>query len=327
MRLTLQQIRHETLRISVIQRLESILAISDPTLDPDALSKTARQTSSKKVKYTLDDDDDGTPISDTSDIADRDESPDLHGSDDDDDEFDPFKDLFKHRFLWYYDPYLAAIERASNSVKDSQKFIMAPFEFGSNTMDGRFHYDKLKARIERIRNALDAETASWAEHSKLTREKHNSISHRLQRTFEQTREWYKTHSATNIELSLVDKNPFVWALTLIGRNNTDLAGGAINIRINFSLRFPDEQPRVKVTTKLFHHRINSIGVLCYRPEKPEDIKSHIEGVITAIEDENPAYDPRTLVNPDAAALRWDGEDGLKKYRRRLRRSVEDSWES
>lgn len=38
---------------------------------------------------------------------------------------------------------------------------------------------------------------------------------------------------------------------------TNLDGGVFSIQINFSVRFPDEQPRVKFSTNMYHHRITS----------------------------------------------------------------------
>ena len=54
------------------------------------------------------------------------------------------------------------------------------------------------------------------------------------------------------------------------------------------------------------------GVPAYFPgglhPRPDDAKSHIEGVITLLEEEDPAYDPRTQINIEASKLYW----GTKK---------------
>ena len=62
------------------------------------------------------------------------------------------------------------------------------------------------------------------------------------------------------------------------------------------------------------------------PKKPGEINSHIEGIVEAIEQESPRYDPRTLVNLEASKLLW-GDDASKKiYNRKLRRSAQESSE-
>ena len=86
--------RHETLRLSVIQRLEEYLGIS-PTgaVQP-------------QVPY-MGEDSDGDFDSSEADREEYDEAS-IH--------FDPFKDLCKRRFLWYYDSYLLAISKAKTEV-------------------------------------------------------------------------------------------------------------------------------------------------------------------------------------------------------------------
>jgi ubiquitin-conjugating enzyme E2 Z len=60
--------------------------------------------------------------------------------------------------------------------------------------------------------------------------------------------------------------------------------------------------------------------------RKEDMRCHIEAVIRAVEEESPAYDPRTLVNPEAARLYWGTPEDKKMYNKRLRRTVQDSAE-
>ena len=93
-----------------------------------------------------------------------------------------------------------------------------------------------------------------------------------------------------------------------------------------SPRFPDEQPRAKFETPMFHHRIAADGTPCYITTRTDDIKSHIEGIIQALEEEHPPYDPRTTVNPEASKLYWGSPEDKKKYNRQLRRAVQRSTE-
>ncbi|KAK3372513.1 small conjugating protein ligase-like protein [Podospora didyma] len=293
-----QKIRHETLRISVIQRLEEYLQIG--------VDGTVTAPVANKDDYDLDMD----VMEDESSIP-----------------FEPFKDLCKRRFLWYYDSYLAAVQKGKEEVKDGTTFCRMPFEGSSNTMEGKFNYTELEKRLRNIKKALDAETEGWATEGMAAKTKDTTVAVNLQRQYEQVVESFK-RSDTPHNLELLDGNPFVWMLTYFGKPMTNLDGGLFRVRLCFSPRFPEEQPRIKFETRMFHHRISLDGTPCYFApvSRREDAKSHIEAVIEALEEEQPPYDPRTLVHPEAFKLYWGSPEDRKMYNRRLRRSVNQSME-
>jgi ubiquitin-conjugating enzyme E2 Z len=286
------KIRHESLRISVIERLEEYLNISQ--------GKTPGVT-----VYNAEED---------------------YQSSAADAPFEPFKDLCKRRFLWYYESYVNSIDEELKKHKDGDRFEKMPFEGPGNTMEGTFQYSNLKKRIEVIFEKLNEEASSWAAEGLVAVQSEMSIASNLQRQFEQIVENYKKNDAITLDLDLVDKNPFVWQLVLFGRPMTNLDGGVFRLIITLSPKFPDVLPRVKFETPIFHHRVSPNGVLCYDATRKDDMRSHIEAIIEAIEEESPAYDPRTLVNLEAARLFWGTPDEKKMYSRRLRRSVQDSSE-
>ena len=201
-----------------------------------------------------------------------------------------------------------------------------PFECAGNGMEGKFHYTELERRLKLIRKTMDAETARWAEEGLTSKKKESTMAANLQRQYEQVVEAYKRDKNVTLDIELVDKNPFVWAITYFGRPMTNLDGGLFRIKLFFSPRFPEEQPRARFETAIFHHRIASDGTPCYTSKRSEDAKSHIEAIIEALEEEEPPYDPRTLVNPEAAKLYWGSAEDKKLYNRKLRRSVQRSME-
>lgn len=293
------QIRHETLRISIIQRLEDFLGIqSDGTVDDPPPLETVSRT-----EYDLEPEQTTPP-------------------------FEPFKDLCKRRFLWYYDSYLLAISKAEKTVKENESFVIMPFEGGGNTMAGKFNYVELKRRLSLIYTVLGRETQYWAKEGLVQVRKETSLASGLARQYEQIVEAFKKNDMVTLDIALQDNNPFVWELTYWGRPMTHLDGGMFRIRLSISPRFPEEQPRVTFETPMFHHRISKGGVLCYFPKRADDIKSHIEAIIDALEHPDPPYDPRTLVNPEASKLYWGTVEDKKQYNRQLRRSVQRSieWE-
>jgi ubiquitin-conjugating enzyme E2 Z len=294
------QIRHETLRISVIQRLEEYLGMG-----PEGAQTPPPPL---KEEYDLD----------------------MEGMDDDSSiPFEPFRDLCKRRFLWYYESYVAAVKKGKEEIKDGTPFTRMPFEGSHNTMEGKFNYTELERRLYAIKRRLDAETQGWAEEAITTKVKDGTLAVNLQRQFEQCSEYYKRQGSPH-NLELENKNPFVWVLTYLGKPMTNFDGGLFRIKINFSPRFPEEQPRVTFITRMFHHRVAPDGTMCYFPPpmRKDDVKSHIEAIIESIEEEHPPYDPRTLVNSEAHKLYWGKQpDDRKNYNRRVRRAANDSIEA
>lgn len=108
---------------------------------------------------------------------------------------------------------------------------------------------------------------------------------------------------------------------------TNLDGGVWHIILAIPPSFPDVQPRAVVETPITHYRVGSTGVLCYFPKKEDELSSHLDAIVAAIDDVDPRFDPRAVINPEASALYWGGEEKRKVYNRNLRRSAQRSGES
>lgn len=290
-----QKIRHESLRISVIARLEGYLGLRpDGTRIP--------------------------PIQPKSDQEGEDEAiiP-----------FEPFQDLCKRRFLWYFESYMAAIRLGQSKTKDGTRFMLMPFEAtGSNGMDGKFNYEDLERRLRNIKTALSDELVSWAQGGLAAQLNDSTVAVNLRHQFEQMVAYFRRGDVPH-SVTLENDNAFVWILTYFGRPMTNLDGGIIRIKLHFSPRFPTEQPRVAFQSKIFHHQIAPDGTYCYNPpaNASGDVRSHIETILGVLEDDQPAYDPRKIVHPEATKLYWSKiPDEKKQYNRRLRRSIQDSME-
>ena len=193
-------------------------------------------------------------------------------------------------------------------------------------MLGKFNYGELRRRLRLIRACLTRETEYWALEGLMQIKLEASFAVALLRQFERIAESYRKNDSVTLDINLVDKNTFLWQLTYFGRPMTHLDGGMFRIKMSISPRFPDEQPRVFFETPMFHHRISKEGVLCYFPRRADDIKSHIEAIIDAIEEEHPPYDPRCLVHPEASRLFWGSAEDKRQYNRQLRRAVQRSTE-
>lgn len=243
--------------------------------------------------------------------------------------WEPFADLCKRRFLWYYPSYLAGIEaerkKHGTAVADGTTFSLTPFESPGNGMAGVFNYTNIEERLRALRKALANEEQDWIKNGTKAAIREAPLALGFQNTFKAMVQKFK-HSSTPLDLELIDDNPFAWRIIIYGRPMTNLDGGIFKVRIIFSVNFPQEQPRVTVETPLFHHRITDDGTLCYFLQKQDEIASHIEGITKAIEDEGSRYDPRAAVNQEASKLFWGTAEQKKIYNRKLRRSAQDSAE-
>lgn len=237
--------------------------------------------------------------------------------------YQPFIDLCKRRFLWYFNSYLNTIDEEASKWHDESDFSLMPFEHPGNCMAGSFQYGKLRKRLWAVKEAISDETRRWAMEGKEAQQAERGKAANLLRQFEQVLE-YNKNTLFHLQMELVDANPFVWQLTLFGKPVTKLEGGIFRITICVSPRFPIEQPRVTVNTPIFHNRVAEDGCLCYFVQKPEDMKAHIAAIVEALEEESCPYDPRTIVRPEASKLYWGSSEEKKLYSRRLRRSVEAS---
>lgn len=308
------KIRHETIRISVIQKLEKIMNV-----DAEGITKSCPPA---EQWYSSSDDSDKENSSRRK-RQKREEA--LAAAN-----FEPFSDLLKQRFLWYYSTYVATCTTHITLNRDNAKFTSMPFENHGNTMDGTFQYTNLLTRLHRLKSLIDAETASWATQGLASLQKESSIASKLARQFEQLLEHHKKTKIHHVCMSLdSNANPFLWTLTYFGKPGSLLDGGCFKIIIHLSARFPDEQPRVRVETPMFHHRVSESGVLCYFPRrsKSEDMGEHVRAVMESLEEENPTCDPRTVVRGEATRLMWGSEQERKAYKRKVRGSAERSMEN
>ena len=223
----IQKIRHETLRISVIQRLEDYL-----NLDENGSPKCV---STPEV--------DGTKTAPAEEAGDEDASEVTRIPSPFEPEIRMWVDLSKRLFLCYYDIYLVIphpplsylplrhlllvlgyfmesdfarkeiIDRESKLVKEKQFFTMMPFEGGTNAMPGLFNYKSLDTRIRKIRAAIDAETEEWISEGKRAFEARDRVAENLQFQFSQCQQSISSGPNTlTVTFEMEKDNPFLWTL-------------------------------------------------------------------------------------------------------------------
>lgn len=306
-----RKIYHETLRISVLDRIEKSLQIPQPLISSSNSTSTPTNNSTLSL--------DNTSISASSSSSSlSDPRACCWGG------VDLFNDVCKRSFLWFYDIYLENIEREQKLVKEGQIFTKMPFEGGKNTMDGAFHYTSLKNRLEVCRNKLLEETHQWMKLSKEWVKSETSTTYNLKMQLEQMK---SSFNESEIDIQFEEKdNPFILRLTFIGQPATSYDGGMFVARMVLHNDFPNVQPRVQFLTEMFHPHINSFGIPYYRIVKENDISAHINALLDLFRNE-PSPNPVQLIGLQAAKLCFGTAEEKKDYRRKVRRANERSLEA
>lgn len=359
-----EKIRHETVRIAVVQRLEGLLGISSkreadylhlpkrPRLEGSfspagstSVASNVTEASESKSPSTHSSsngtagNNEATKTSSSGSSTPATE-PSIHEYDaeatynlqHDQAQWDPFADLLKRRFLWYYSTYVATCKEGEKNHSPGDPFPRMEFEYPPNSMEGTYDYPDLLRRLERVKTALEAETDKWTSDGAKQVKQGSQLATQLAFQFKQLQHVWNSTSrshSSRLELSLPDPaNPFRWTLTLFCNPMTNLDGGIFTLSLSIPPTFPaSAQPRVRVETPMFHHRVSSsTGTLCYFPKKQDEIASHLDAIVEAIDDVDPRYDPRAVLDPEAFSLFWGGAEKRKVYSRRLRQSAQESCE-
>jgi ubiquitin-conjugating enzyme E2 Z len=234
-----------------------------------------------------------------------------------------FLDTYKRRFMWYLESYKMAIQQGlkDGRARAGHPFPQAPFEYPGNYMIGFWDYEGLEKRLEVLELRIKAETNSWAIEGRRLERKEQPLAASLHAQRDQIVRQLTQRTDGMVTLELVDDNPFLWRLIYHGRPMTQFDGGVLKIKIFISPNHPAEQPRVFLETPLYHVRVSPQNVLIYLPLQADEMSRHIDGIISSLEEEKPPVNPMMTVNPEASALCWGSEADQRQYRRNLRRSV------
>ncbi|KAL1916488.1 uncharacterized protein VTP21DRAFT_5679 [Calcarisporiella thermophila] len=235
-----------------------------------------------------------------------------------------FEDLSKRLFMCYYENVIDIIKREGSHTKEGEQFELTKFESRSNGMEGVYRYPNLAQRMAAIRDAINRETDQWIQQSRRWIEKDTTTASNLKRQFEQVKN-YLDASSGNIQVELEDKNPFVWMILIFGKPMTNYDGGIFKAKIVFHDKFPEIQPRVRFITPIFHPNITEEGIPFYRASRQDDVRSLVLALNALLEDE-PNTNPVTHVNKRAAKLYFGSKEDRREYNRNARRCAGRSLE-
>lgn len=193
-------------------------------------------------------------------------------------------------------------------------------------MKGSWDYPDIRRRLNRVEQVLMEETYSWPKRGKELDAREAGIAVSLRGQHGQIISQIKRITESMVELEMIEDNPFLWRLTYFGRPMTKFDGGVLRIKIYISPRHPVEQPRVFLETPIFHVRVSPKGALIYQPARAEEMSRHIEGILNALEEETPPYNPLTSVNPEATKLCFGSKEEQRLYNRKLRVTLAEATE-
>ncbi|GAM25357.1 hypothetical protein SAMD00019534_085320, partial [Acytostelium subglobosum LB1] len=118
------------------------------------------------------------------------------------------------------------------------------------------------------------------------------------------------------------RNLLNWTATIVGPDETPFEGGIFNLSISFTEHYPEQPPKIKFTTDIFHPNVYPDGSICLdilttRWSPVHTLYSILTSIQSLLTDEN----PDSPANPEAANLYISDR---KAYRRRVRLYVERS---
>ncbi|TPX54325.1 hypothetical protein PhCBS80983_g05962 [Powellomyces hirtus] len=171
---------HETLRVSVCDRLEEYMGWKTPDVKVDGLNLT-RQFCTCRAKS-------------------------------------PFVDVTKNMFLMYKNLYDDIIDTQSKDRKDGTAFYMARFEHPNNRTEGSFQYAAIRKRLSDLQTALLDEPVKWIAESEMWIKNETTTWSNLKSQYEQIKASMRYD--TSILIDLEGGNPFAWNLAVIKLPNT-----------------------------------------------------------------------------------------------------------
>ncbi|KAJ1916679.1 Ubiquitin-conjugating enzyme E2 2 [Mycoemilia scoparia] len=119
-------------------------------------------------------------------------------------------------------------------------------------------------------------------------------------------------------------NIMKWNAVIFGPADTPFEDGTFKLVLEFEETYPTKPPNVKFVSKIYHPNVYISGDICLdilqnRWSPTYDVAAILTSIQSLLHDPNPS----SPANAEAAALY---KDNIKEYQRRVRESVEASWQ-
>lgn len=131
-------------------------------------------------------------------------------------------------------------------------------------------------------------------------------------------------SPAGLSASPLPDNVLVWNAVIIGPSETPFEDGTFKLKLTFSEQYPDKPPQVNFLSKMFHPNVYPNGDICLdilqnRWTPSFDVASILTSVQSLLNDPN----IDSPANAEAANL---FKDNRSQYAKRVKETVEESWE-
>ncbi|KAJ5344434.1 Ubiquitin-conjugating enzyme E2 2 [Penicillium brevicompactum] len=159
---------------------------------------------------------------------------------------------------------------------------------------------------------------------KLSSLAHISISHDLHPLLSHLLYSYANRPPAGVSASPVADNVMTWNAVIIGPADTPFEDGTFRLVMNFEEQYPNKPPGVKFISQMFHPNVYGTGELCLdilqnRWSPTYDVAAILTSIQSLLNDPNTS----SPANVEASNLY---KDNRKEYTKRVRETVEKSWE-
>ncbi|BCR82644.1 E2 ubiquitin-conjugating protein RAD6 [Aspergillus chevalieri] len=147
-----------------------------------------------------------------------------------------------------------------------------------------------------------------------------SARRRLMRDFKRM----QTDPPAGVSASPVADNVMTWNAVIIGPADTPFEDGTFRLVMHFEEQYPNKPPGVKFISQMFHPNVYGTGELCLdilqnRWSPTYDVAAILTSIQSLLNDPNTS----SPANVEASNLY---KDNRKEYVKRVRETVEKSWE-
>ncbi|KAI1336466.1 ubiquitin-conjugating enzyme E2 2 [Xylariaceae sp. FL0016] len=134
----------------------------------------------------------------------------------------------------------------------------------------------------------------------------------------------QTDPPAGVSASPVPDNVMTWNAVIIGPADTPFEDGTFRLVMHFEEQYPNKPPAVKFISQMFHPNVYATGELCLdilqnRWSPTYDVAAVLTSIQSLLNDPNTG----SPANVEASNLY---KDNRKEYTKRVRETVEKSWE-
>ncbi|GAB7337837.1 hypothetical protein MBLNU457_4236t2 [Dothideomycetes sp. NU457] len=147
---------------------------------------------------------------------------------------------------------------------------------------------------------------------------------RLVKWYSRSSQRMQTDPPAGVSASPVADNVMTWNAVIIGPSDTPFEDGTFRLVMTFEEQYPNKPPGVRFISQMFHPNVYATGELCLdilqnRWSPTYDVAAILTSIQSLLNDPNTS----SPANVEASNLY---KDNRKEYTKRVRETVEKSWD-